>query len=63
MKCMHVYVGYNVLASTYIKTHDSESRGQEEVAIIRETKNTRPLSVYITRKSGQKLANALTKPP
>ena len=27
-----------------IKTHDSESRGQEEIAIIRETKNTRPLS-------------------
>ena len=27
-----------------IKTHDSESRGQEETAIIRETKNTRPLS-------------------
>ena len=29
---------------TVIKTHDNESRGQEETAIIRETKNTRPLS-------------------
>ena len=27
-----------------IKTHDSELRGQEETAIIRDTKNTRPLS-------------------
>ena len=30
-----------------IKTHDSESQGQEEVAIIRETKITRPLSEEI----------------
>ena len=46
-----------------IKTHDSESRGQEETAIIRETKNTRPLSELFTRKSVMKLTNALVKPP
>ena len=32
------------IANYIIKTHDSESRGQEEAAIIRETKNMRPLS-------------------
>ena len=47
----------------YIKTHDSESRGQEETAIIRETKNTRPLSELFTRKSVKKLTNALVKLP
>ena len=46
-----------------IKTHDSESRGQEEAVIIRETKNTRPLSELFTRKTVQKIATALTKPP
>ena len=46
-----------------IKTHDSESRGQEEAAIIRETKNTRPLSELFTRKTAYKFANALAKPP
>ena len=46
-----------------IKTHDSESRGQEETAIIRETKNTQPLSELFTRKSIKKLTNALVKPP
>ena len=46
-----------------IKTHDSESRGQEETAIIRETKNTRPLSELFTRKFVKKLTNALVKPP
>ena len=50
---------YNLLC---IKTHDSESRGQEETAIIRETKNTRPLSELFTRKSVKKLTNALVKP-
>ena len=45
-----------------IKTHDSELRGQEETAIIRETKNTRPLSELFTRKSVQKLTNILVKP-
>ena len=46
-----------------IKTHNSELRGQEETAIIRETKNTRPLSELFTRKSVKKLTNALVKPP
>ena len=47
-----------------IKTHDSESRGQEETAIIRETKNTRPLSeLFSTRKSVHKTTNAVVKPP
>ena len=56
-KCMILYV------HIYIKTHDSESRGQEETAIIRETKNTRPLSELFTRKFVQKFTNALVKPP
>ena len=47
----------------YIKTHDSESRGQEEAAIIRETKITRPLSELFTRKTTKKIANALAKLP
>ena len=47
----------------YIKTHDSESRGQEEAAIIRETKITRPLSELFTRKTAKKIANALAKLP
>ena len=46
-----------------IKTHDSESRGQEETAIIREAKNTRPLSELFTRKSVHKTTNAVVKPP
>ena len=46
-----------------IKTHDSESRGQEETAIIRETKNTRPLSELFTRKSVHKTTNTVVKPP
>ena len=51
------------LSYTGIKTHDSESQGQEEAAIIRETKNTQPLSELFTRKTVQKIAIALTKPP
>ena len=46
-----------------IKTHDSESRGEEETAIIRETKITRPLSELFTRKTAKKIANALAKLP
>ena len=45
-----------------IKTHDSESRGQE-AAIIRETKIMRPLSELFTRKTTNKIANALAKLP
>ena len=46
----------------WIKTHDSESRGQE-AAIIRETKITRPLSELFTSKTAKKIANALAKLP
>ena len=46
-----------------IKTHDSELRGQEEAAIIRETKITRSLSELFTRKTANKIANALVKLP
>ena len=46
----------------YIKTHDSESRGQE-AAVIRETKITLPLSELFTRKTANKIANALAKLP
>ena len=46
-----------------IKTHDSESRGQEKAAIIRKTKITRPLSELFTRKTANKIANALVKLP
>ena len=49
--------------ATRIKTHDSESRGQEEAAIIRETKITRPLRELFTRKTAKKIANALAKLP
>ena len=55
---MHQY--NNACSYSGIKTHDSESRGQEETAIIRETKNTRPLNELFTRKS---VKNALVKPP
>ena len=39
-----------------IKTHDSELRGQEEAAIIHETKITWPLSELFTRKTAKKIA-------
>ena len=51
------YVKYSDIQ--IIKTHDSESRGQEEAAIICETKITRPLSELFTKK----IANALAKLP
>ena len=38
-----------------IKTHDSESRGQEEAEIIRETKIKRPLSELLTKKTAKKI--------
>ena len=46
-----------------IKTHDSESRGLEEAAIICETKIMQPLSELFTRKTAKKIANALAKLP
>ena len=41
----------------YIKTHDSESRGQEEAG------RTRRMSVLFTGSTGVKFVNALNKPP
>ena len=40
-----------------IKTHDSESRGQEEAG------RTRRMSVLFTGSTAMKLVNALNKPP
>ena len=40
----------------YIKTHDSESRGQEEA-------RTRRMSVLFTGSTDVKIVNALNKPP
>ena len=40
-----------------IKTHDSESRGQEEAG------RTRRMSVLFTGSTGVKFVNALNKPP
>ena len=52
----------NLTSYRNIKTHDSESRGQE-AAIIRETKITRPLSELFTRKTAKKITNALAELP
>ena len=46
-----------------LQAHNSASRGQEEAAIIHETKITRPLSELFTRKTAKKIANALAKLP
>ena len=43
--------------SAIIKTHDSESRGQEEAGC------TRQMSVLFTGSTGVKFVNALNKPP
>ena len=43
-----------VTLQKYIKTHDNELQGQEEAAIIHETKITRPLSELFTRKTLRK---------
>ena len=53
----------NLILLLCIKTHDSESRGQEEAAIIRETKITQPLSELFRRKTAKKIANTLPKLP
>ena len=45
-----------------IKTHDSESRGQE-AAITCKIKITRPLSELFTRKTANKITNTLAKLP
>ena len=44
-------------AKRLIKTHDSESRGQEEAG------RTRRMSVLFTGNTGVKFVNALNKPP
>ena len=50
---LHVlYIG-----NKYIKTHDSESRGQEEAG------RTRRMSVLFTGSTAVKFVNALNKPP
>ena len=46
-----------VYAISQIKTHDSESRGQEEAG------RTRRMSVLFTGNTGVKFVNALNKPP
>ena len=50
------------MSSLLIKTHDSESPGQE-AAIICETKIMQPLSELFTRKTAKKITNALAKLP
>ena len=47
-----------------IKNHDSESQGQEEIAIITQNKKyATALSELFTRKSVQKISTALLKLP
>ena len=46
-----------VLQPAIIKTHDSESRGQEEAGRMRQ------MSVLFTGNTAMKLVNALNKPP
>ena len=58
----HAYYchSYNITYSAiyvYIKTHDSESRGQEEAGRMRR------MSVLFTGSTGVKFVNALNKPP
>ena len=62
--CMYIclYVQYIILPimtayTMAIKTHDSESRGQEEAGCTRRT------SVLFTGNTALKLVNALNKPP
>ena len=56
--CMYIYILYGLyLIYLYIKTHDSESRGQEEAG------RTRRMSVLFTGNTALKLVNALNKPP
>ena len=51
VKMVYIYI-YNI-----IKTHDSESRGQEEAG------RTRRTSELFTRSTALKFVNALNKPP
>ena len=52
-----VSVLYTHIRSHYIKTHDSESRGQEEAGRMRR------MSVLFTGSTGVKFVKALNKPP
>ena len=55
-ECLDIYVLSQHIAS-YIKTHDSESRGQEEAGRTRQTNELFTCSTTL------KLVNALNKPP
>ena len=50
-------LGTTPIFDRFIKTHDSESRGQEEAG------RTRRMSVLFTSSTGVKFVNALNKPP
>ena len=52
-----------LLQDEVIKTHDSESQGQEETAAIISKTKLRLLSELFTRKTTKKIANALAKLP
>ena len=54
---MSVTLVMNKVMQLYIKTHDSESRGQEEAG------HTRRMSVLFIDSTGVKFVNALNKPP
>ena len=54
---MSVALVMNKVMQLYIKTHDSELRGQEEAG------HTRRMSVLFTDSTGVKFVNALNKPP
>ena len=63
VSCVYVYLcmcvhkrGWVKVHFIYIKTHDSESRGQEEAG------RTRRMSVLFTGSTAVKLVNALNKP-
>ena len=51
------FTSYSHDISMIIKTHDSESRGQEEAG------RTRRMSVLFTGNTAMKFVNALNKPP
>ena len=55
---INLIVSYHmIICKILIKTHDSESRGQEEAG------RTRRMSVLFTGSTGVKFVNALNKPP
>ena len=56
---IQIFVSQYVLSCSTIciKTHDSESRGQEEAG------RTRQMSVLFTGSTGVKFVNTLNKPP